>query len=282
LDIQMEIMTKMRAAFGQGTERRLVYTLPPLVYYMMGMVEKKKNETEENRSKLSLKKMFQFLHKTITALNEHAPMVSLQLWLVGSLVSDKIAAEGDAGFAPISAEFIAQAWEVFEDKVSTSEETRACLLQIIGTFGQLQCYGEEDFTNGATACVKNANKMVKKHMKIEMLVAASHLFGGANEKYQATDTCIQCCQKVLKQVDAQVQGNAKEVGLWVDMLNVYIYYHMKFPTVFTAEYITKITALCQEHTEFATQDDDAKEFADKALVHMANTEKYLKAIKVNQ
>jgi len=284
LDIQMEILVKMRAGFGQGTERRLVHTLPPLIYYAMGMVEKKKQETEENQSKLTLKKIFQFIHKTITALNEHAPLVSIQLWLTGALVSDKIAAEagGDSTFAPISAEFISQAWEVFEDKASDSVDIRACLLQFIGTFGQLQCYDQESFTNGAQTCVKNAKKMIKKHMKIEMMIASSHLFGGASEQYQDVPTCLTCCQTVLKQVDAQVQGDAKQVGLWVDMLNVYIYYYSRFPSVFVAKNISQIQALCAEHTDFAKQDDDAREDAEKALVHLAHTERYLKALKTEK
>jgi len=282
LDVSMDILTKMRAEFGKGTERRIVHTLPPLIYYALGLIEQKKKESEEAPSKVSLKKIFQFIHKTITALNDHAPLVSIQLWLVGAVAADKIAADpvaGDAAFAPISAEFISQAWEVFEDKATDSVDVRACLLQFIGTFGCLQMYALDDYNNGRDSCVKNANKMIKKKMKVEMLCAASVLFGTSNESYVDAQNCLACCQKVLKIVDQQVQSDPKEVGLWVEMLCLYLYYIVKFPDTFNSDFIAKIRQLCIEHLGFAKEDNDAKEAAEKALVYLAHTEKYVKALK---
>lgn len=138
---------------------------------------------------------------------------------------------------------------------------------------------EEDYTNSATACVKNANKMIKKPLKIEIMIAASHLFGTSNKDYQDTATCLQACQKVLKLVDAQVQGDAKEVGLWVEMLNVYIYYQGKFPETFDSNFVMKILALCAEHINFAENDSDSAAAGERAKQHLEHTKKYVNGLK---
>lgn len=284
LDVSMEILSKMRVNFGKGTERRLIHTLPPLIYYALGLVEKKRSEAEENPSKISFKKLFQFIHKTISALNDAVPLVAIQLWLCGAVVIDKLAQDpsldpDDNPYTPITVEFINKAWEVFEEGATDSADIRSALLQFIGTLGCLKMLPEEDYTNSATACVKNANKMIKKPLKIEIMIAASHLFGTSNKDYQDTATCLQACQKVLKLVDAQVQGDAKEVGLWVEMLNVYIYYQGKFPETFDSNFVMKILALCAEHINFAENDSDSAAAGERAKQHLEHTKKYVNGLK---
>lgn len=282
LDTIMEILTKMRGFFGKGTEKRIIYTLPPLVYYSLSLIEKKQAETEENKSAVTAKKIFQFAHKTITALNEHLPMVAIQLWLVGAAVSDKLVAGGEQGFKAMTDEFVSKAWEVFDEKAAETTEIRACLLQLMGTIGTLQHYDAENYANDAEKIVKHANKITKKATKIELLSAAASLFAKADTEeyaYQNEGTCLQVAQKVLKLVDAQVESDAKDVGLWIDMLDLYIYFFPKFPAQFTMEFISKIRQLCGEHTEYAKNDDDSRASAEKAINHLKHTKAYCQTLK---
>jgi len=277
LDVEFAILSSMRGHFGKGTETRMVHVLPPLIYAALGLIERKKVESEENPSRVTAKKIFQFVHKTITALNEYAPLICVQLWLCGSVVADRLGWEGDGSYEPICQEFISQAFQVFEEYVADSKDVHFCILHFIGSLTSMRTLEQENYSNASQLLVKNANKLHKKDLKIPLICACSHLF--ANEYYEDKASCLQCCQKALKVVDTQVQADPKDVGLWVDMLDLYIHYYVKFPDTFTDQNVKQLRTLAKEHISFALADDDAKTKAEAATTHLNHTEKYVQALK---
>lgn len=116
-DLAMQMLTIMRSGFGEGGPQRISWTLQPLVFKAMSVVKLLKNREQQVAAGLapqpavSLKKIFQFLHKTNSALVSVRPDVALQQFLVAASVANKADLEcGQPGsFEAICFEFLTQA-----------------------------------------------------------------------------------------------------------------------------------------------------------------------------
>merc|ERR1712151_597675 len=120
-DMEYQMINLVRNFFGQGGPHRLKYTLEPIFFACAGLLPRiKKRETPGT---ISLKKVFQFMHKTNSALVSNSPEAALSLWLTGAAAADKVDRDGTAGaFEPICYEFLTQALLTFEDEITETEK----------------------------------------------------------------------------------------------------------------------------------------------------------------
>jgi hypothetical protein len=114
-------LTTARKHFVQGGPRRLQYTLPPLIFTALKLVHSLQAqdlpEEGEGSGSVSLKKVFQFLHQMVEALAMvPAAELSLRLYLQCA------EAAGDCGLEPVAYEFFTQAFVLYEEEVSVSQE----------------------------------------------------------------------------------------------------------------------------------------------------------------
>eukprot|EP00443_Scrippsiella_acuminata_P109420 CAMPEP_0115754450 /NCGR_PEP_ID=MMETSP0272-20121206/96877_1 /TAXON_ID=71861 /ORGANISM="Scrippsiella trochoidea, Strain CCMP3099" /LENGTH=239 /DNA_ID=CAMNT_0003199859 /DNA_START=49 /DNA_END=765 /DNA_ORIENTATION=+ len=124
IDMEFQMVTAMRGFFGQGGPQRLAFTLPSTFYAALSLVskiraaEQRRAEGEEGPTPtVTVKKVFQFLHKTVTALQTE---VSLQMWLVAAVSADQVdrCSPNPGSFEPICYEFLTQALVCFEEEIT--------------------------------------------------------------------------------------------------------------------------------------------------------------------
>lgn len=286
-DVEYQILTEMRGFFGQGGPQRLIFSLQPIFFGALGLVPKiharEKRRQEEGDEvvpppAISLKKVFQFLHRTNTALMQSSPEVALQLWLTASVVADQVErVEQQGGFEPICYEFLTQALVLFEEEISDSSKQYKGIHAIVGTLCKIVALDPENFDNVSQKITRHAAKLLKKPMQCRAVSACSQLFWcDARRDAKRVRECLERC---VKTCEAVVQSDPAQTGLWVEMLDRYIYYFETNCEEVDVDFLQRLLAICLEHINFALRDQQAEKKAKKAQAHLESTVAYLKKMK---
>lgn len=286
-DVEYQILTEMRGFFGQGGPQRLIFSLQPIFFGALGLVLKiharEKRRQEEGDEvvpppAISLKKVFQFLHRTNTALMQSSPEVALQLWLTASVVADQVErVEQQGGFEPICYEFLTQALVLFEEEISDSSKQYKGIHAIVGTLCKIVALDPENFDNVSQKITRHAAKLLKKPMQCRAVSACSQLFWcDARRDAKRVRECLERC---VKTCEAVVQSDPAQTGLWVEMLDRYIYYFETNCEEVDVDFLQRLLAICLEHINFALRDQQAEKEAKKAQAHLESTVAYLKKMK---
>jgi len=285
-DVDFAMLTTMRAFFGQGGPQRLAYSLPATFFVAMGLIpkiQKAMEEAEEGGPKpmVSIKKVFQFLHKTVTELQRagHAEK-AFQLWLIAATSADKLDALAPGSLEPICFEFLSQGLCCFEEDITDTAKQYQAIFNFVGTLTRLSCLEQENFDTVSQKLSQHSARLLKKPLQARAVAACSHLFWC--EGRRDGKRVLECLQKCLKVTDALVQSDAKQVSLWVEMLDKYIYFYEAMCEDVQVKFINGLLALCQEHIAFAEKDSQAEEEGKKAKMHLKETAKYLRSLKNNK
>merc|ERR1712003_327053 len=85
-----------------------------------------------------------------------------------------------------------------------------------------------------------------------MVTRCAHLFyviGDDNEQviYANPQRCLECLQRSLKLADSCTNADPSNLKLFVDLLDIYLYFFEKKNPSITGNYITGLVALIKEH-----------------------------------
>jgi len=287
-DMEFQMITAMRGFFGQGGPQRLAFTLPPTFYAALGLVPKiraaelrrAEGDDEGPMPAVTIKKVFQFLHKTVTALQPVAPEVALHLWLVAATSADQAdrSSPTPGAFEPICYEFLTQALVCFEEEISETFKQYSAVFHMAGTVTQISGLEEENFDMVSQKITQHAARLLKKPLQCRAVAACSHLFWC--QARRDGKRVLECLQKCLKITDGVVSSDATQVGLWVEMLDKYIYYSEGSVDEVQISFINMLVGLCKEHITYAEK--DAAEEANKAKAHYNQTVAYLRTLKASK
>ncbi len=287
-DVEYQILTEMRGSFGQGGPHRLIFSLQPIFFGALGLVPKiqarEKRRAEEGDEvvpppSISLKKVFQFLHRTNTALMQSSPDMALQLWLIAATSADQMEqATGQQGnFEPICYEFLTQALVLFEEEISDSSKQYKGIHAIVGTLCRIVALDLENFDTVAQKITRHAAKLLKKPMQCRAVSTCSQLFWcDARRDGKRVRECLERC---VKTCEAVVQSDPAQTGLWVEMLDRYIYYFEVNCEEVDVDFLQRLLAICVEHVNFALKDQQAEKEAKLAQAHLNSTVAYLRKMK---
>jgi len=290
LDAEMAMLVAMRGFFGQGGNHRLVHTLQPTCYGALGLV--KKMQTADRRRQeegeeavpmpaVTLKKVFQFLHKTNTAMVNANAEVALQLWLAAAGAADQVDTTcGTPGsFEPICAEFLTQALVCFEEEISDGQRQFQAIYSLVGVMSKLTCLDPENLDAFTAKVTQHGARLLRKPMQCRAIACCSHLFWCDGK--QDGKRVLECLQKCLKIVTNVISQDTKEVKLWVEMLDKYIYYFEAGVEEVTLVFVQSLIGLCVEHIQFADKAAESQPEARKAKDHLKGAVAYLRKKKNN-
>ncbi|CAE8651138.1 unnamed protein product, partial [Polarella glacialis] len=274
--------------FGQGGPHRLAFTLQPTFFAGLGLVAKiqarEKRRAEEGDEAVpppavSLKKVFQFLHKTNTALQQNAPEISFQLWLVVAAAADQAEqASGSQGaFEPICYEFLTQALVIFEEEISDSMKQFKGISNMVGTLCKMAGLDSDNFDNVSQKITKHAARLLKKPMQCRAIASCSLLFWCAARR--DAKRVRECLERCLKTCEAVVQSDSTQVGLWVEMLDSYIYFYEVDCEEVSLTFIQSLLGICKEHVDFAEKEPISEADGRKARAHLKSSVTYLRNLK---
>ncbi len=202
--------------------------------------------------------MLAFVQEILTAIAGVDPEKGLKLYLDVSLVADKFAKLGvdDASdFSRVSHELLTQAFTLYEEKIEDGKSQFRCVNSLASTLLSSKSLSSEEYEALVTKTAQFAARILKKPEQCQLVSLCAHLFYpvdmGADMEYRNAQRSLECLQRSLKLADACYKSNPVYVGLFVDLLEDYIFFFEKGSPVVTHAYITGLVALIRQHLNSA-------------------------------
>lgn len=254
------IYNTIRKHFGQGGQKRIKYTLPPLLFRVLKLALKYQ-ESEEDCTNKTLK-VFKFAHEIVTALSSLSQL-SLRLFLQCALASDKCG----SAFETITYEFFTQAFVIYEEQISESIAQFQALTLIIGSLQQVCVFTEDNYETLITKSALHASRLLKKPDQCRAVYLSSHLFWSNNprKEYGNSRRVLECLQKALRIADVCMDASMN-IHLFVEIFNRCLYYFENECETVTGKYVSGMIELI--NTNIANNDATAIESAN---AHYKNT-----------
>merc|ERR1712176_939406 len=136
------------------------------------------------------------------------------------------------------------------------------------------CLETENFDTIASKVTQHAARLLKKPMQMRAVSACTHLFWCDARKDGGR--VVECLQKCLKVQTNLMQSDCKSVGLWVELLDKYIFFFESCLPEVPNHFIENLINLCNEHIAFAEQEQGSAAEAAKAKAHLTCSVAYLK------
>lgn len=243
-----------RKHFGQGG-MRIKYTLAPLVFGAFAVARRIRQKGKAGGDEdwvRKCKKIFKFVHETITALAKHQ-----EAHLAFGLFLQAAQAASHAGFETIAYEFITQAFIIYEGEFSDSLDQKRAITLITATLQTLACFSEENYDTLITKTALHSSKLLKKADQCEAVCLCSHLFWCNNEEkpYKDGKRVLECLQKSLK-IANSCMDTTVNVHLFVAILNKYLYFYQEQNEAITPKYLKSLIALINTNIANMESPDD--------------------------
>jgi vacuolar protein sorting-associated protein 35 len=270
-DVLFEIFQASRRHFGQGGVKRIQFTLVPLVFAALKLVQQVTAVKAAGKEVVtSPRAVLQFVNEIVAALATHCPDVSLKLFLHSAVAAD----HGDAEAVGFAYDFMTQAFILYEDEMADSKAQLRALNLMVGTLMECRNFDETNYDTLITKTTKYAAKLLKKPDQCRMVSACSHLFWAGLEDdpkhYHDGRRVLECLQRSLKIADVCMTSSA-HVQLFVEILNQYLYYFERGNESITPNYISGLVALINDHIDNMEEGDQRTEvetFYQNTLKHI--------------
>lgn len=292
-DIQYQLYATARKHFGQGGTQRIEYTLPPLVFGSLQLAQRIHQREEAKDAALTVrsKKIFGFVHETISVLTPHFPEMSLRLFLQAAQMADR------CGFEAIAYEFVAQAFIAYEDEISDSKAQFQAINLIVASLQTFLNFTPENYDTLVSKATQHCAKLLKKPDQCRAVYNCAHLFwpssihGNEEKDHSSSGSAdadgengsnaniiparrdekrvLACLQRSLKIANACM---GQQVHLFVEILNQYLHFYERRCPSITVKYLKGLLSLIEEHVRTL----DNSEASRLAKTHYENTLAHIK------
>ncbi|KAG5187057.1 vacuolar protein sorting-associated protein 35 [Tribonema minus] len=205
--------------------------------------------------KYGSRKMFQFVHETVTAMAPMFPAASLRLFLQCAIAADR------AGFPAIAYEFVSQACILYEDELTEARAQASHTLNLavsavtalVGALTSCSGFNAADWEALAAKTAQYGVRLLRKPDQSRAVAMCSHLFwaaeddAGAHFKRDARRV-LECLQRALKIADGCMAGGTNVV-LFVEVLNLYVYYFEHGNADVAEKYISRLVQLVRDQLQ---------------------------------
>jgi vacuolar protein sorting-associated protein 35 len=266
-DVHYKLYATARKHFLQGGPQRIEYTLPPLVLGSLQLVQRVQiREAAGEDMQVKTKKVFGFIHKTISELSSRYPNLSLRLYLQAALMANT------CGFQAIAYEFTTQSFICYENEISDSKLQFLSINYIVATIQNLSVFSQEEYNILVNKCYQHSAKLLKKTDQCRAVCNCAHLFwpgDDAQPGHRDEKRVLACLQRALKIANACM---GHQVHLFVEILNKYLYFFDRGCPSISVKYLRGLLALIDEHVP----NQDQSETSKVAKAHYENTRKHIK------
>uniref|UniRef100_A0A7S0D096 Vacuolar protein sorting-associated protein 35 n=1 Tax=Amorphochlora amoebiformis TaxID=1561963 RepID=A0A7S0D096_9EUKA len=276
-DIQYELYTKVRNVFGRGGTARIKYTIPPLVFGALSLIERVTARLEEEKEgiKYMPKKIFVFIHQIlVSAYTNHYPETAVRLFLKAAGVADTCNMEG------VAYEFMVQCFIAFEDEISDSRAQAKAIALITGALERFQNFSEENWDTLVTKCCQHSAKLLRKEDKARALIDCTHLFwpttGVAAEEQKDRRNEKKLLKLVQRSLKCANDCMKEQVELFVTILNKCLFFFERGVSTINLKYLQGLICLVEQHLP-NLEESSPEDAATKA--YYINTVNYIKGKK---
>lgn len=246
---------------------RAIFTLVPLAFACLALVRKIKLRVDAGEEvEVGCLKLLTFVGHMVESLKPYAPAAALRLHLQCAMVADSV------GEAEAAYDLIAKTFEVYEEEISDSRAQLAAVTLAAGTLQHMSGFDEDTYETLATKTTQYSAKLLKKPDQCRAVCRASYMFWSkaGEDPFRNAKRVLECLQRALKIADACKANNA-HVGLFVEILDAYLYHFEQENEQVVPSFITSLIQLIEQ------QLGDAQDTAHIAAVraHYQNTRRAL-------
>jgi len=244
-----------KKAFSNGGAKRQKHTFIPVIFGAFKLVMAIHKRGGDNPSG-KIKKVFKFIHETVTALSRtNLPELSLRLFLQCAIVANKCGSD----LGSVVYEFISQAFVIYEQQISDSQEQFIAITLMIGTLHLITTVTEDESDALITKTALHSAKLVKKPDQCRAVCRCSHLFYRVFKSYSNKNPqrVLECLQRSLKIADTCMDA-ATNIRLFVEILNEYLFYFEKGCESVTVEQISQLVQLINTNMSNLESNEDSQ------------------------
>ena len=223
------ILKKAISHFEKGGSKRMVITLPAVVFALYKLASRyKENKEEKENWQKKCKKLFETCRSIINSLCQHLDQADLpfRLFLQGALTVSHL---GFNNHEAIAYEFMSQAFSIYEEDINDSRAQLAAVLLFVSTVEKCTCFSEENHAPLRTQCAHAASRLLKKPDQCRAVAHVAHLFWSGKtqetggEEMRDGKRVAECLKKAVKTAN-QCMESAMQLQLFVEILNKYLYF----------------------------------------------------------
>ncbi|KAL8706048.1 MAG: hypothetical protein Q9201_000870 [Fulgogasparrea decipioides] len=276
-DTQLKLLQICRKEFADGNER-VRYTTPALLTSALKLARKyKSREHYDDNWQSQSSNLYKFMHTLISALYTRvngAAELCLRLFVSCGQVADQ------TGFEEVAYEFFAQAFTIYEEAISDSRAQFQAVCVIASALHVTRGFSKENYDTLITKCALHGSKLLKKPDQCRAVYLASHLWwaieipakGEEDSKnlYRDGKRVLECLQRALRVADA-CMDTVVSVGLFVEILDRYVYYFDQQNETVTTKYLNGLIELI--HSNLQTNQESSSLDAHKQ--HFQRTLDYI-------
>ncbi|KAK9740029.1 hypothetical protein RND81_03G005700 [Saponaria officinalis] len=231
-DEMFKIICTIQRHIMSGGQKRLPFTVPPLVFSALKLVRSlqgQDGEADGEQAPATPKRIFQLVNQTIEALSSvPCPDMALRLYLQCA------ESAGDCDLEPLAYEFFTQAFILYEEEIADSKAQFTAIHLIIGTLQRMSVFGVENRDTLTHKATGYSAKLLKKADQCRAVYACSHLFWVDDpDGIKDGERVLLCLKRSLRIASAAQQmanvtrGSSGPVTLFVEILNKYLYFFEK-------------------------------------------------------
>ncbi|CAG7838063.1 unnamed protein product [Allacma fusca] len=277
IDEQYLILNTARKHLGAGGNKRISYTLPPIIFAAYRLAFKYyQMKDEDSKWEKKCQKIFQFCHSTIVALTKaELAELPLRLFLQGALAISKLPSENQETMAY---EFMSQAFSLYEDEISDSKAQLAAITLIIATFEQMGCFGEENHEPLRKQYPLAAAKLLKKPDQCRAVGTCSHLFwsgkstASGGQPFNDGKRVLECLKRGFR-IATQCMDLMVQVQLLTELLNHYLYFLEKGNDQVTVNVVNQLIEKIKEEVPNLEKSEESEQINK----HFRNTIDHIRA-----
>ena len=210
-------------------------------------------------SHFSCRKVFTFILQSIGYFAQGNTEKGIKLYLEAALTADKLGTKCESQeeketYGTIANEFFSLSFSVYEQQSHNNIPIQyRCVMSMIGALTSCRSIAKQDYEGLIMTVSKFAAKMSKQSEQCEMVTRCSHLFyvldnDGTTVVYSNAQRSLECLQRALKLANACTTADVSNLKLFVDLLDIYLYFFEKNNPLITGNYITGLAALIKEHS----------------------------------
>jgi len=268
-DEHFKLYATARKYFGTGGPQRIEYTLPPMVFGSLALARRvfAREEKVDAGLLVKTKKLFGFVHETISVLTPQYPELALRLFVQAAQAANQCQLPP---YEAIAYEFFAQAFIAYEDEISDSKQQYVAVTYITSALQGCTIFGKENYDTLISKATQHSAKLLKKPDQCRAVYTAAHLFWPHTDSpHRDEKRVLACLQRALKIANGCMGA---QVHLFVEILNKYLYFFDRACPSITVKYLKGLIALIDEHIPNL----DTSESSQSVKIHYQNTIAHIK------
>jgi len=225
------ILKLFQERFTQGGPRRIPYTYPALIFAWIRFLYLAKDTSE-------VEIVLESLLALSTSLAELDAEEGIRIHLQVVQCINNIDPSGE--YSSQAEAFFSAALTLYREELADSRTKFTMLNLFAGTLATLKCFPEARYSAIAGSVAQMAAKMLRKQDQCLALAACTHLFW--NEHAQQ-ETHVSECLKRSARIAEVCSNFAKDLSLFVSVLNQYLYYAVKNVSSIDSSLINQLAEL---------------------------------------